>query len=182
MHFGENQLSRCLIGLSPLSTAHPPGLQPWWVRSSTTSYRRFNLAMDRSHRFGSIACDSTALFGLAFATAPPHGLTSPHTITRRLILQKARCHSAQRQSSNGLYAIGFRYYFTPLPGYFSPFPHGTCPLSVIKEYLGLTGGPARFMRNFRGSALLGVTLEREQLTSTGVLPSVPELPRLLRLH
>src|SRR5881397_4262387 len=79
MHFGENQLSRSLIGLSPLSTAHPPGFQPWWVRSSTTSYRRVNLAMDRSLRFGSRACDSTALFVLAFATAAPHGLTSPHT-------------------------------------------------------------------------------------------------------
>ena len=33
-----------------------------------------------------------ALFRLAFATAPPHGLTSPHTMTRRLILQKARGH------------------------------------------------------------------------------------------
>ena len=79
MHFGENQLSRCLIGLSPLSTAHPLGFQPKSVRASTTSYRRFTLAMDRSLRFGSRACDSTALFGLAFATAPPPGLTSPHT-------------------------------------------------------------------------------------------------------
>ena len=79
MHFGENQLSRSLIGLSPLSTAHPLGFQPKWVRSSTTSYRRFNLAMDRSLRFGSRACDSIALFGLAFATASPHGLTSPRT-------------------------------------------------------------------------------------------------------
>ena len=79
MHFGENQLSRSLIGLSPLPTAHPPGLQPWWVRASTTSYRRFTLAMGRSHRFGSRACDWTALFGLAFATATPHRLTSPHT-------------------------------------------------------------------------------------------------------
>src|SRR5881398_1993764 len=79
MHFGENQLSRSLIGLSPLPTAHPPGFQPWWVRSSTRSYPRFNLAMGRSLRFGSRACDSDALFGLAFATAPPHGLTSPHT-------------------------------------------------------------------------------------------------------
>src|SRR6516164_6904673 len=33
-----------------------------------------------------------ALFRLAFAPAPPLGLTSPHTITRRLILQKARHH------------------------------------------------------------------------------------------
>src|ERR671933_2002370 len=78
MHFGENQLSRSLIGLSPLPTGHPPGFQPWWVRSSTRSYPRFNLPMGRSLRFGSRARDSGALFGLAFATATPHGLTSPH--------------------------------------------------------------------------------------------------------
>ena len=77
MHFGENQLSRSLIGLSPLPTAHPLSFQPKWVRSSTTSYRRFNLAMDRSLRFGSRTRDSIALFRLAFATASPHGLTSP---------------------------------------------------------------------------------------------------------
>src|SRR5215467_5352454 len=92
MHFGENQLSRSLIGLSPLPTGHPPGFQPWWVRSSTRSYPRFNLPMGRSLRFGSTACDSDALFRLAFATATPHGLTLPHTVTRRLILQKARGH------------------------------------------------------------------------------------------
>src|SRR6476646_7311922 len=79
MHFGENQLSRSLIGLSPLSTAHPLGFQPKWVRASTTSYRRFTLAMDRSLRFGSRPRDYVALFGLAFATASPHGLTSPRS-------------------------------------------------------------------------------------------------------
>ena len=78
MHFGENQLSRSLIGLSPLSTAHPLHFQLKWVRSSTTSYRRFNLAMDRSLRFGSRSCHSNALFRLAFATDTPHGLTSRH--------------------------------------------------------------------------------------------------------
>src|SRR3954462_9193230 len=77
MHFGENQLSRSLIGLSPLPTAHPPGFQPWWVRASTRSYPRFTLAMGRSLRFGSRARDWIALFGLAFATATPPGLTSP---------------------------------------------------------------------------------------------------------
>src|SRR5687767_13018528 len=77
MHFGENQLSRSLIDLSPLTTAHPPGFQPWWVRASTRSYPRFTLPMDRSLRFGSRTRDSFALFGLAFATASPHGLTSP---------------------------------------------------------------------------------------------------------
>lgn len=59
MHFGENQLSRSLIGLSPLPTAHPPGFQPWWVRASTRSYPRFTLAMGRSPRFGSTPRDST---------------------------------------------------------------------------------------------------------------------------
>src|SRR5690606_6214561 len=77
MHFGENQLSRSLIGLSPLSTCHPLSFQPKWVRSSTPSYRRFNLPMARSLRFGSRPGDCIALFGLAFATASPHGLTSP---------------------------------------------------------------------------------------------------------
>ncbi len=76
MHFGENQLSRSLIGLSPLPTAHPPSFQPRWVRSSTRSYTCFNLAMDRSLRFGSRSCHYNALFRLAFATTTPHGLTS----------------------------------------------------------------------------------------------------------
>src|SRR5262249_43029951 len=58
MHFGENQLSRSLIGLSPLHTGHPPGFQPWWVRASTRSYPRFTLPMRRSPRFGSTTRDS----------------------------------------------------------------------------------------------------------------------------
>ena len=77
MHFGENQLSRSLIGLSPLPTAHPPGFQPWWVRSSTKSYPCFNLAMGRSPRFGSRTRDKRQYFRLAFATHTPHGLSTP---------------------------------------------------------------------------------------------------------
>jgi hypothetical protein len=85
MHFGENQLSRSLIGLSPLPTTHPLSLQPKWVRASTTSYCCFTLAMGRSLRFGSRTHHYTtpqrcgyALFRLAFATATPPGLTSRH--------------------------------------------------------------------------------------------------------
>src|SRR4029450_5049772 len=58
MHFEENQLSPSLLGLSPLSTGHPPGFQPWWVRPSTGSYPRFSLPMGRSLGFGSSARDS----------------------------------------------------------------------------------------------------------------------------
>ena len=38
-----------------------------------------------------------ALFRLAFAPAPPYGLTSPHTVTRWLILQKARHRGRHRE-------------------------------------------------------------------------------------
>src|SRR6476646_7631133 len=43
-----------------------------------------------------------ALFRLAFAPAPHHWLTSPHTVTRRLILQKARYHGHIRRYDDAL--------------------------------------------------------------------------------
>ena len=55
-----------------------------------------------------------------------------------------------------MYANGFRIYFTPLTGFFSPFPHGTCSLSVSREYLGLAGGPARFTPDYTSPVLLGI--------------------------
>ena len=58
-----------MIGLSLLSTGHPPSFQPRWVRPSTGSYPRFSLPMDSSPGFASAARDCVALFGLAFATA-----------------------------------------------------------------------------------------------------------------
>ena len=42
----------------------------------------------------------------------------------------------------------------PSSGCFSPFPHGTCSLSVIEEYLGLEGGPPIFRQDFTCPALL----------------------------
>ena len=160
MHFGENQLSRSLIGLSPLHTGHPPGFQPWWVRASTRSYPRFTLPMRRSPRFGSTARDSFALFRLGFPTAPPHGLTSPRTVTRRLILQKARGHPERlpRLVSTRFQAL----FHDSSPECFSSFPHGTSSLSVTREYLGLASGLARFTRNFTGSVLLGTTPKSRQ--------------------
>jgi hypothetical protein len=53
-----------------------------------------------------------------------------------------------------LYAHGFRIYFTPLPGFFSPFPHGTGSLSVDYEYLALEDGPPIFRQDFSCPALL----------------------------
>ena len=56
--------------------------------------------------------------------------------------------------SDFLYACGFRIYFTPLPGFFSPFPHGTSSLSVNDEYLALEDGPPIFRQDYTCPALL----------------------------
>jgi hypothetical protein len=101
MHFGENQLLPSLIGLSPLSTAHPPTFQRESVRSSTRSYPRFNLAMDRSLGFGSTARDWAPYSDSLSLRLRLNALTLPRTVTRRLILQKARRHFPYRLPGTG---------------------------------------------------------------------------------
>ena len=121
MHFGENQLSRSLIGLSPLSTTHPLGFQPKWVRASTTSYRRFTLAMDRSLRFGSRTRDSNALFRLAFATATPHGLTSPRITNSQAHSSKGTLSPLLRRLQRFV-SKRFQVLFHSPPGVLFTFP------------------------------------------------------------
>ena len=78
----------------PLSTPHHRPFQRTCVRPSMEFYLHFSLDMDRSLGFGSIAYDLLALFRLALASAPHlKCLTSPHTITRRTILQKVPDHT-----------------------------------------------------------------------------------------
>ena len=93
MHFGEYELFPSLIGLSPLSTGHPKTFQRQRVRSSTLCYQCFNLPMDRSLGFASTTTNLIALFRLAFATVSSLSeLSLLETVTRRLIMQKARRH------------------------------------------------------------------------------------------
>ena len=179
MHFGENQLSRSLIGLSPLSTAHPLGFQPKWVRSSTTSYRRFNLAMDRSLRFGSRACDSIALFGLAFATASPHGLTSPHTTNSQAHSSKGTPSPLQAptdcmRSVSGTISLPSRGTFhlslTVLVRYRSR--------GSIQAYQVVLADSHRISR---ARCYLGTASRVAAVSSTGVTPSTPSHSPRLRL-
>jgi hypothetical protein len=123
--FGENQLSRRSLGISPLAAAPPSPLQRTRVRPSSASSRAFSLATARSRRFGSARTDSTALFGLAFAPAPPLpgiNLARPDHLP---VHSSIGTPSSGCPDSDGLSAHGFRCSFTPLPGGFSPFPHGT---------------------------------------------------------
>ena len=93
MHFGEYELFPSLIGLSPLPTGHPKTFQRQRVRASTVCYHSFTLPMGRSHGFASTATNLVALFRLAFATdSHLKCLTLLETVTRRLIMQKARRH------------------------------------------------------------------------------------------
>src|SRR6201989_3664937 len=76
--------------------------------------------------------------------------------------------------------VGTRFqvlFHDPSPGCFSPFPHGTCSLSVTREYSGLGGGPPRFTRNFSGSVLLGNTPKsRTGFALRGDHPLRPRFP------
>ena len=60
----------------------------------------------------------------------------------------------------------------PLSGCFSPFPHGTCSLSVVEEYLGLEDGPPMFRQDFTCPALLDRSL---LFTCTGLSPALVRL-------
>ena len=117
MHFGEYELFPSLIGLSPLPTGHPKTFQRQPVRSSTLCYQSFNLPMGRSQGFASNTTDYIALFRLAFASAPLlNNLTLPVTLTRRIIMQKARRHSEELRPLVGvrfqdLFQLSIRYAF-----------------------------------------------------------------------
>jgi hypothetical protein len=64
--------------------------------------------------------------------------------------------------------------------FFSPFPHGTGPLSVSQEYLALPDGPGGFRQGFTCPALLRIPLCITSLTPTGLSPSVADLSRSFR--
>ena len=46
----------------------------------------------------------------------------------------------------------------PSSGFFSSFPHGTCSLSVSREYLALEGGPPRFRQDYTCPILLRILI------------------------
>ena len=72
-------------------------------------------------------------------------------------MQKARRHrqkaapTACRRMVSGTVSL-------PSSGCFSPFPHGTGPLSVSREYLALPDGPGRFAQDYSCPALLRIPL------------------------
>src|SRR5262245_5124148 len=82
-------------------------------------YPHFILAMRRSRGFASIAVNFFALFGLAFASAPPqNGLTLLTTTSRRIIMQKARDQALLLRAIalSPLVGMWFQVHYPPLVG------------------------------------------------------------------
>src|SRR3954451_19996452 len=113
--------------------------------------------MGSSPGFASTTPDFCALFRLAFATAPPlKGLTWPDTVTRRIIMQKARGQAGLRQRPPTACRRG-------VSGSVSSPDRGSShrsvallgSLSVVIAYLALQDGPRRFRPGFTCPTLLG---------------------------
>src|SRR3954470_9313766 len=113
--------------------------------------------MGSSPGFASTAPDWIARFGLAFAAAPPlKGLTWPGTVTRRIIMQKARGQAGSRQCPPTARRHG-------VSGSVSSPDRGSShrsvallgSLSVVIEYLALREGPRGFRPGFTCPTLLG---------------------------
>src|SRR5205807_9741841 len=125
-------------------------------------YPHFILPVRSSRGFASTAPDLSALFGLAFASAAPqNGLTSPVTVSRRIIMQKARHHPSEtpRRVSRSRALTACR---RVVSGSLSSPRRGSShlslallgSLSVAREYLALRDGPRRFRPAFAYRALL----------------------------
>jgi hypothetical protein len=81
--------------------------------------------------------------------------------------------------------VGTRFqvlFHDPSPGRFSPFPHGTRPLSVTRKYSGLPGGPGRFTQDSSSPMLLGTPSSSRQHFTYPAITVYGSPSQSLRLH
>ena len=91
-------------------------------------YPHFILPVRSSRGFASTAPDLFALFGLAFASAAHQRcLTLPVTVSRRIIMQKARGHPFRLPGVGlpPLVGVWFQVHCPPLAGFFPSFARAT---------------------------------------------------------
>ena len=89
-------------------------------------------------------------------------------------MQKARCHT-QKDAPTACRRTGSGSISLFCSKCFSPFPHGTCPLSVSREYLALPDGPGGFTQDFSCPALLRILLIPMILACKGLSPATAGL-------
>ena len=110
--------------------------------------------MGRSLGFASACANYIALARLAFAAAPdPEGLNLADatqlvgSLCKRHAVAGCPAPTACKRTVSGSFSL-------PCSGFFSPFPHGTGPLSVFSSYLALRDGPRGFRQDSSCPALL----------------------------
>ena len=158
--FGENQLLRGLISLSLLLSSHLRIFQHPRVRSSTGNYPGFNLLKSRSPPLRVYCLRPDALFTLAFAshTRKVMQATDNNSQTH---YAKGRPSACKRPTTHCRLVVAGSLSL-PCNGFFSPFPRGTSSLSVVREYLALSGGPDRFTQSSTCIVLLGIPLSTQE--------------------
>jgi hypothetical protein len=119
--FEENQLSPGLISLSLLSTTHPLLFQQKWVRASKACYRPFTLVMDRSPGFGSTIADYSP-YSDSVSLRLPYPVKLANSSNSLTHYTKGTQSPLTLRGFHCLYALGFRFYFTPLSGVLFAFP------------------------------------------------------------
>ena len=97
------------------------------VRPSTMFYHRFSLLMGSSPSFGSSIYDSRPIQA-CFHCGSSFNCFNLATYTNSLVRSTK---STMSLTLHLFKSIRFQVYFTPLPGFFSPFPHGTSSLSIL---------------------------------------------------
>ena len=98
------------------------------------------------------------------------------TVTRRLIMQKARCHSIAELQP--LVSVRFQVLLSPrYSRCFSPFLHSTGSLSVSQECLALPDGAGKFKRGVSNPALLRI-LPLPLTSSYGSFFTYPFIPSI----
>ena len=120
--------------------------------------------MGSSRGFASTATDLIALFRLGFPSASAaETLNLAVTVSRRIIMQKARRHTLPVRAIvlRPLVGIWFQVHYPPLVRGSSHLSLALLSsLSVAREYLALRDGPRRFRSGFHVSRPTQVPLER----------------------
>jgi hypothetical protein len=139
--------------------------------------------MDRSPGFGSTAGNYSPYSDLvSLRLRDFYPLTSLHTVTRRLILQKARRHPTYAEL-RPLVGPRFQVLFHSPPGVLFTFPSRYYALSVAVSYLALESGLPCFRQDSSCPVVLKLHTHAEKsILSTGLSPSLAALPSGVPLY
>ena len=140
--------------------------------------------MRRSRGFASTAPNLGALFGLAFASASRHKrLTSLVTVSRRIIMQKARDQAGAERpiALSPLVGVWFQVHYPPLVGVLPIFRSRYWCAIGRQGVLSLGRWASRIQAGFHVSGPTQVPGRRFSPSPTGLSPASVEHSRTVRL-